>query len=218
MKLLWLGCLALLGGCYSPDLSGVRYTCDEANPYCPDGLFCLSGVCQKQSGMVSDAGAGGGLPDGVMSAPGCRLGMGYTVGSAFACPSEFSSNAADSIPAASQLCATGYQLCSMAAVIDLAACRKLSGFFAAQVPMRRGNSLDPKTFVCGATSGQMQMPLFAGCGRQTKDDVYDVAQQACGGFTQALDCFQDPKWFCKSTNLDGVDQQNSFDGVLCCRG
>lgn len=40
-----IAALTLLAGCYNPDLSRVRYTCDPVNPFCPDGLQCVNGWC-----------------------------------------------------------------------------------------------------------------------------------------------------------------------------
>jgi hypothetical protein len=37
--------LLSLASCYSPDLTKVRYTCDPANPFCPDGLSCVERCC-----------------------------------------------------------------------------------------------------------------------------------------------------------------------------
>lgn len=208
MKRLWLCLIGFAASCYSPDLTGVRYTCDTANPYCPDGLTCVGGICQLPGGDSGDGGIGP-APDGGAAISGCRSGTGTKVGTAFACPGRFNNNVFDSVPTASQRCADGYKLCTDSVGIDLSACQNLSGFFASQVPVHRENQT---MLVCGAASGN-QSRLFAGCGRAT-NTVLSLSP-ACTGFDQALDC-SDPQWTCDRNSLDNTSQKNDFDGVLCC--
>jgi len=210
MKRLWLCLIGFAASCYSPDLTGVRYTCDTAAPYCPDGLTCMGGICQLPGEDSGDGGVAP-APDGGASISGCRSGMGTKVGTAFACPGRFN-NLFDSVPSASQRCADGYQICTDSMGIDLAACRNLSGFFASQVPVRRENQT---TLACGTPTGK-QDRLLAGCGR-TDNSVMSLSP-ACTGFDQALDCaLTSNQWSCDTKgSLDNVTQKNDFDGVLCC--
>lgn len=219
MKRAWPIFFVLVGACYSPSLSGVSYTCDERNPYCPDGLVCTSGRCQEP-GVDNVDGGSMSQPDGLMPAAGCRSGVGYTVGTAFACPGAFNNNKMDAIPAASQLCADTYQICNKSAGIDLAQCKTLPGFFAAQVQAHRDSTdnVDPNNITCGGPKGN-QLQLFVGCGRTTQNIVFNLsANQMCEAFGQVLDCSKENEWDCNNApNLDGVTQRNSRDGVLCCK-
>lgn len=220
MKKLWPILFATLASCYSPNLTGVSYTCDELNPYCPDGLVCTSGRCQPPGVDNVDAGSSK-QPDGLMAAVGCRSGIGYTVGAtAYACPGVFNSDRTDSIPAASQLCADMYQICAKSTGIDLAQCRTLPGFFAAQVQAHRDatTNVDPQQITCGMP-GRNQAQLFVGCGRTTQNIVFNLTgPQMCEGFGQALDCTNETAWDCNNgLNLDAATQRNASDGVLCCK-
>ena len=68
MRALLLTTLAL-AGCYNPDLSRVRYTCDPANPFCPDGQKCVSGICGgTETTPTTDAGT----PAADMSTPAAK--------------------------------------------------------------------------------------------------------------------------------------------------
>ena len=198
--------------CYSPDLSGVHYTCDETNPYCPDGLECIEGACLPPgSTPTSD---GGSLPDGTMAVMGCASGQGFAVGNAFACPGQFNT-ADDAIPKASALCATGYKLCTDAGMVDQNACKMLKGFFAGQVNLKRsGNGQNNQPLQCGY---QMFNPFFGGCGVSRTNIIGLTGTQVCSGFGQAVDCVSEQAWQCNSNNLDGSINTNAGDGVLCCK-
>lgn len=208
--------LALVGtlavSCYNPDLSGVSYTCDEANPYCPDGLECVSGACLTPGSTpaVPDGGTAG-PPDGSMTVNGCK-GQGFVVGmNYFACPGVFNGDTRDMIPAASALCATGFKICGDAKGLDVAACRALGGFFATSVNMRRnGNG----NFECGVSNNN---PYYAGCGKDARQTVDDVPMtQQCAGLPQAIDCRGDQQWYCDPSQLDRTTNPVGVDGVLCC--
>lgn len=205
--------LSLLGACYGPDLSGVKYTCGPINPICPEGLSCTDGLCQlpgKSGGK--DLGPSGNIPDGSTPVAGCRSGSGYKVGSAYACPGAFSPAAP-----ASQLCARGLQLCTNSSGVDFALCKTLPGFYAAvRIHRDPGQPVDPATFACGSPNGP-QLRMFAGCGRTEASMIFDLpsAVQQCSTFNQAIDC-QQAGWSCPSSTLDNDTQNSSTDGVLCC--
>ena len=50
----------VLAGCasYSPDLSGVPFTCGSSDPMCPDGYACVAGLCTNGTGSGSGSGSG----------------------------------------------------------------------------------------------------------------------------------------------------------------
>jgi len=212
-----LGTLALLLGaaCYSPNLSTVRYSCDEANPYCPDGLDCIGGVCLAPgSSNMADGPPGG--TDGGTSVAGCRYGGGTDLGGGvFACPGVFSPTRANGAPKASELCAMGASICSMPRTANLTLCNSLPGFFGSTQPARysgggRGN---PNNYSCQSTNNGMDRAV-PGCGRLTQNQVMD---KSCGGFTRVLDCNNVTSWGCYSSTLDDShDNSNPADGVLCC--
>jgi hypothetical protein len=214
MQRLCLSFLLFSAACYSPDLSGVRYTCDPTNPICPDGLYCVRGYCE-----LSPDGSGSG-DGGTSSSTGCASGQGTKVGAAWACAGVFNTNANDMIPVASALCAKGFSLCKDATGIDLTACRSLPGFFAADVVMKRNYWDRFSGAVCGGP-GNMQVRLYAGCGRSNTNYIGE-ANQLCSGFNQVLDCYsagQANQWSCtNASNLDNVSQTTNTDGVLCCPG
>ena len=90
------------------------------------------------------------------------------------------------------------------------ACRMLSGFFAAQVNVRRSNNM----YQCG-TSGSN--PFFAGCGGARNTVVDLPTGQMCQNFGQAVDCMRDDPWYCTDGNLNNISNSSNSDGVLCCK-
>lgn len=214
------GTLALLFGvsCYSPDLSGVRYSCDETNPYCPDGLECSGGVCVPPGGGNNNSdGPPASGPDGGMSVAGCRYGGGTDLGGGvFACPGAFNRNRNNGLPRASELCANGATICNTPRSANLALCNTLPGFFGSTQQARydgSGSKNDPNNYDCQA-SGGFQDRAVAGCGRLTSNMTAD---KNCGGFTRVLDCDAVQSWVCNSSTLDDShDNTNPSDGVLCC--
>lgn len=234
MKRIWLGLLGFLSlgtaaACYSPDLSGVHYICDENNPYCPDGLTCIAGTCAKpgETPMNGDLGSNPDLttpanPDAAMPMPmpaaGCQSGLGFVLGGdVFACPGKFSVVRGASIPHADQLCASGYALCSQPGGADLAKCKTLSGFFGATQSARRDkNVYDPSRFVCELPKNGGDVHLYTGCGRSAQAPTYDISN-ACAGFTQVVECTFGGAWGCLgNTELKDADNTVATDGVLCC--
>jgi hypothetical protein len=218
-SILALGTLALLFGvsCYSPDLSAVRYSCDEANPYCPDGLDCIGGMCVKPgSGNTNADGPPASVSDGGATVAGCRYGGGTDLGGGvFACPGVFSPTRANGAPKASELCANGATICTMPRSANQTTCNALTGFFGAAVPARyngggRGN---PSNYSCQSTNNGQDRAV-AGCGRLTNNQVMD---KNCSGFTRVLDCTNVTSWQCYSGTLDdNHENTNPSDGVLCC--
>lgn len=206
--------VTLTSSCYNPDLTGVKYSCDEVNPYCPDGLECSGGVCVKP-GSTTDA-----TPmqpsDGGVPLAGCRFSGGVDLGGGvFACPGEFYRNRAGS-PTASELCAVGASICSSPRTADLAKCNSLPGFFGSTQPIRyngSGNRDDAKNYSCQSTGNPFDRAV-SGCGRLTSGQVAD---KNCGGFTRVLHCSAVQSWTCNNDVLDNSHENSSAqDGVLCC--
>lgn len=219
-KTLWfLGAVAVgvAVSCYNPDLAGVHYSCDEANPYCPDGLDCIAGVCQKPG--ADPGGSTDGPPpvaDGGTTLVACRNPGGTDLGGGvFACPGVFNRARAGGQPVAAELCANGASICTSPRTADLQKCNGLAGFFGSTQPARYdGNGRgDPRNYSC-QTTGNLGDVAVPGCGRLTNGQVVD---KACGGFTRVLDCRQVTTWTCNSNTLDNNhDNTNPNDGVLCC--
>jgi hypothetical protein len=192
--------LGLLASCYSPDVSGVHYSCTAANPICPDGTTCIAGSC---------------LAPGTPLPPGCRSGVGTQLSDGmWACAGQFAP-AKKGTPTASQLCADGYALCSQAGGADLGLCKTLPGFFAANSQAAVKGTDYAQASCSKPVFGQSQ--LWVGCGTSTGNKGFTTP--ACAGFTQVLDCSAgNDGWNCGffSTSLDALTNSNDSDGVLCC--
>lgn len=210
----YLLALGLLSGCFNPDLTNVIYKCTAEKPECPSGHICTDGLCQPVAdGSADDSG----LTD--MSTPsGCAGGGGIALGTrAYACPGPFAQGQAAS------RCAAGWQLCTDGGLVDQTACndstnQKIQGFYAAEVPARKG-VLEAPTFVtCGASDLNMDQRLFFGCGKTSAS----ILTGSCGGFTRAVYCYMNPNWQCGAgtsppQTLGNVANGAGGDGVLCCR-
>ncbi|MGZ3428186.1 MAG: hypothetical protein ACXVCV_16140, partial [Polyangia bacterium] len=47
-------CLGLVSGCYSPQVKNGGFACSMTDdPPCPNGFFCVNGLCQDHPGMSS---------------------------------------------------------------------------------------------------------------------------------------------------------------------
>ncbi len=221
-KTLWfLGAMAVgvAVSCYNPDLAGVHYSCDEANPYCPDGLECSGGVCQKPGSDPGGTTDGPPPPptDGGTAVAGCRYGGGTDLGAGvFACPGRFNPNRSGGLPRASELCAAGASICSSPRTADMQKCNSLPGFFGSTQPARydgNGSRGSGSNYSCSSTNNQFNRAV-AGCGRLANGQIAD---KACNGFTRVLDCTAVDPWTCYSSTLDDShDNTNPSDGVLCC--
>lgn len=218
----------LLAACqYTPTLDATCYTCLESNPYCPDGTTCMGGYCRtpNSSCPVPDAAmeappdlrpaSDGASPSVDMSMHGCRSGVGYVVGSAYACPGRFDADPLTAVPFASELCAPGYGIAPTSTGIDLAACKALPGFFAAQVRAYKDAS-GLTFFRCGEAPSGPYVKLQVGCG-QTRADAITMGSKQCGGqYNQAIDCSLSTAWSCTNApTLDQARQLGDADGVLC---
>jgi hypothetical protein len=49
-------CLGLVAGCYSPKVLNGGFACSMTDdPPCPNGFFCVNGLCEDHPGMSSEA-------------------------------------------------------------------------------------------------------------------------------------------------------------------
>lgn len=199
--------IALLMGCFAPDLSGITFKCD-ADRACPDGYTCSTGEC-KVSGDV---------PVPTPTDPnGCASGTGIDVSSngkdrAWACAGTYNS----STNPASRLCATGYRICANATSININNCNSKDGFFLADMPLYWKNFNQN----CQASNGDKNdNPAFAGCGKGSSGNKkWPIS---CGfGFSEAMD-----DWNNSSLDVSGANTSisvsttntESKNGVLCCK-
>jgi len=207
--------IALLFGCFNPDLTAASLICDPSH-FCPDGYSCIDGFC-KMGTSSNNADMGGGNPDLRPSMSGCADGAGSDVSSgsgksAYACPGTYSVSS-DPTKNAARLCAVGWEICTVADTINQNACNNLGGFFLANVAV---HSQGTSNF-CGAVSGGGQTAAWAGCGKSVYS-VYPI--NVCSGFGKAM--------FDLSGNNLSISQpyqplttttsnQTSTNGVLCCK-
>lgn len=216
----------LLGGCFNPDLTNVRWTCTGSGQSddCPGGYSCVQSVC-RAPGEVPDPlpMEDGGLPSNVVNAPGCAAMVGYEVAKdpmgapAFACPGRFYSIGGPSTNANS-ICASGYEICRNADRIEFAKCNapSIPGFFIANV---RGEHNGGMT-VCSNQNGFTE-DFWAGCGNPSAIRPVPLTM-ACSGFSNGRDCDQgmNSQFNCRDDNeraIEEVTSTNPIHGVLCCK-
>jgi hypothetical protein len=217
MRKIMFAPIALLFGCFNPDLTAASLNCDTSH-FCPDGYSCIAGLCKLgTTGNNGDMAGGGGNPDLTPNMSGCADGAGSDVSSgsgkpAYACPGTYSAGS-DPTKNAARLCAVGWDICTIADTINQNTCNNLGGFFLANVAV---HSQGGSNF-CGAVGGGGQMAAWAGCGKS----IYSVSQiTACSGFGKAM--------FDLSGNNLSINQpyqplttttsnQANTNGVLCCK-
>lgn len=205
MSRLWLASLALIAGCYSPDLSGVKYTCTASDPICPDGTTCVNNVCTLP-----------GEPDpGPMPVAGCS-GTGRKVSeTVFACSGTFAKGGA------AALCSANYAICTkLPDKPTIESCNKIDGgFFVTEVKAWRNRFEGPEQAACENNSMGRDRLLFAGCGNPNVSSNISRPMTACQPATLGVDCttVSASQWEC------GPDRAASSwvnkvasDGVLCC--
>lgn len=173
--------------------------CDEANP-CATGT-CENSQCVDTRDSAVDAPTDAGVDGSTKN--GCA-GVGIQLGGAFCCPGSFSAGQARA------KCRTGFVPCQSAAVVDLAACAKLTGFCIAEVQAHDFGGGGP--VMCGADPGTANRD-WAGCGNKAS---YTQAA-TCGGFANVLRCQPGSGWDCFAGHtLDKTANSSTADGILCC--
>lgn len=212
--------LVALVGCFSPNLEGVSFLCDDANPQCPAGYECAESRCFSTDNIPMTGTDPTPVPDGgtgMMGATGCASGMGFDVSRdqqrpVFACPGTFTADG-DKTKNVNRLCATGFSICGDAMRVNLQACNALStGFFVARsIARRASNSTDVQ---CMAPMGGTRELLWAGCGRNMGKDVFTAM---CGGFSAARDCDLASSFGCYNNSLEGAFNKDAASGALCCK-
>ena len=211
MRKIMLFPIALLFGCFNPDLTTATLICD-ASHFCPDGYSCIDGLCRLGPGDNPQPGTDGGMT--VVS--GCADGKGADVSSsvtkpAWACPGTYQADK-DNTKNADRLCAAGYAICTSADMVSQSACGNVNGFFLADVPVRFQNFNSS----CGVAGGG-QTPAWGGCGKST-GSTSNIS--ACSGFMRAMYDFNNSQLKINSpfTPLAGSTQNDaSGNGVLCCK-
>lgn len=213
--------VALLFGCFAPDLSGAMLLCDSSH-FCPDGYSCVNGQCQIGTGGNpggTDGGTGGGTDGGSSGPSGCADGMGSDVTSsgkaAWACPGTYQASS-DPTKNADRLCSSGFGICTVADSVNQNTCNNLGGFFLANVAVKWTNGSSS----CGPSAGQgNQTAGFAGCGKNVSQ-WYVSGISACSGFLKAM---SDSSNFTLQIGspynpLTTTTSSNAAsNGVLCCK-
>lgn len=231
--------LLIFVGCYNPDLTRVHYTCDEANPYCPDSLQCFQGCC---GGPPCKAGPVF-VPDGAtvtdmgvvfppdLRAPltGCKGNQGHIINDTMnACLGM--ANGGDSVH---RLCATGWALC-------------VTNTAGADCEMKLPRD---EVYIAGATTGQPQgAPWIAakvvqtwtglqntylrgigGCGNGVGAISGPPSASPPAGFQWSMECWESghapqipnvvecPFSQASDADFSGVRILSDKAGVLCCK-
>jgi hypothetical protein len=207
-------------GCFSPNLEGVSFVCDESNPQCPAGYTCTEGRCVQGSGTsmmepptsTVDGGSGN------AGAAGCSAGVGFDVSKdvarpTYACPGTFQNDFGNPQRNVNRLCAAGYAVCTDANRVNLSACNQITtGYFVARVDTRRQSGMTDVQ--CGTPNGTYREELWAGCGRTSKE----IFQANCSGFTSARDCDPMSTFFCMYKGwLETATNTDPNSGALCCK-
>lgn len=155
-------------------------------------------------------GSGADGPDLMSMASGCADNGGVLVGSAWACPGKFSAGQARA------LCKSKWSVAVDASKVDLAACNKISGFFASSVV---GKWVPPwgSAVTCMA-GGMFDNKILFGCGGASGTDYQPDSTAMCSGFFRAVNCpAPSNSWTCPPTmgDIDHAATSVSTDGVLC---
>lgn len=209
--------IAVLFGCFNPDLTAASLICDSSH-FCPDGYSCIDGLCKPGTGGFQTGGDGGGIVDMTTTASGCSDAAGSDVSSgtgkpAWACPGTYQSSG-DNTKNAARLCASGFDLCAAADTINQNNCNNLGGFFLANVAVHsQGGS-----GLCGASNGTGgQTAAWAGCGKM----VFSVGSApTCNGFGRAMFDFNGNNLSISSPYqplTTTTSNQANTNGVLCCK-
>lgn len=203
--------LVALTGCFDPGIAPLR--CSTEHPGCPDGLVCVSGLCQDKTDS-DDASADQGLVDlstaDLITPSGCANGQGFKIGTlgCWGCAGVF-----DATNKASALCANGFAPPINADKIPDDACVKVSGGFFCSALYGGTNFSDLNYSQCGfATTG---VNGFFGCGIGDGSGILNPIA-ACSGFRPFIQCRTSNGIVCPKVYLDGISNSKPTNGVICC--
>lgn len=245
MKTLLLSLLCL-AACYAPDLSKVHYTCDEKNPFCPDGQSCIAGCCGgppcgDEPAPGRDGGAGdGSAPDGgnadlvspswdpaapPANIPACKSGRkGWQLTTKMA-----ACQAGSLLPDGICNDLQGWTPCQANQLTQQQCSSVPWGFFGSRQHGRQDSRTPDGTMQCtwngGAGATSTEQRFIFGCGKAGAVVTWDITENPCGGFQRAIPChggtFSAPSsWSCPyGTNTDqdaGQVAADPMDGELCC--
>ena len=210
---LWHCCSG--AACCSRTSARCAIPADEANPYCPDGLDCIGGVCWRPAAATWQMVPGG--TDGGASVAGCRLQRRHGLRRRRLClPGVFSSTRANGAPKTSELCAYGRQHLQHARMANLTLCNFATRFFGSTQPARHnGGGRGNNNYSCQSSE---QRSGSRRPGLRTVDAESGHGQELCRVHSRCLDCNNVTSWGCYgSTHRRQPRQQQPADGVLCCR-
>lgn len=205
-----------LFSCYSPNLSGVQFSCtgDGKPDDCPSGYACIQSICR----LVGEP-PGGTLAPG--KAAGCASMSGYDVAKdgntvpVFACPGAFSGTTSSN---ATTLCASGYSICQNTIDIDLAKCNAagMPGFYIGDKLGEHNSTMA----ACG-TQNNLIEDYWVGCGNPSNIRLVSIPQ-TCNGFLAGRDCDNGTgsEFNCNGDNqtpIEDIVSTNPLHGVLCCK-
>lgn len=172
----------MFAGCYNPDLSRVRYTCDPSNPFCPDGLKCVSGICGGvEMPTPSDMATASGDMSTPAARPACARGTEAELSARMsACAATLNGEYTDA------LCRPGWRLC---AENDPAA-KDPPGFFVANVRGLQVASppLDPNKLQPDWTHGTKYQETTRYLFGRGSGNYVEPSAVAVHGFGAAMEC------------------------------
>jgi hypothetical protein len=208
-----------LFGCFQPDLQTGRFKCDLPGDTCPEGMACISGLCQSRVDDPSSPPAVDmALPSPPPTTKGCT-GTGALLASAggkdaYACSGSFPNPSSSAM----SLCAAGYHVCKntdRALFLDARASGRcdglrIDGFFAADVSA----GYEPSGFVCEPVVAA-STPALVGCGVETGARVVNppcldlVVAAPCDGTVNG--------WSCTGGLGSATHAAGKEGGVMCCQ-
>lgn len=225
-----LACFIILAACYAPDLGSVHYTCDAANPFCPDGQQCINGCCGGPPCKAPPSGGpDGSTTGGKICASDEPVAMPNTA-DVVGCMGKFAEGQL------ATLCGSDFELCETNPMSDSVCATIPDHFFASkQIACQLSTGTTPRTgFRCDWTcdTSQSSRRYVLGCGKSDGGPVVltyavDPPLPRCGGFNRATACdngqFPASQWQCMPSSpptdadLSKLVNGDAQDGALCCR-
>lgn len=225
--------VAVLAGCYNPDLAPGKFACDETSG-CPEGQQCINKLCQLDPNQPSPNGDMGVPPGALMPADGCSKGGIKLTSDVSACKGSFDKSKFR------DLCSSTYHVCGERGLADgrplegVQSCPE--GFYALSIDAWFYDSMgaSPKNVLsCNDTKDYKR--AIAGCGKGGGSQPQFANDTSCRIFfanvdlpaviRTALVCENQTAtsnpWRCKDSIKDAEHKPTSEaagGGVLCCRG